>query len=154
MPAAWPAGRNNLSTEAAHAEADPHLDSVVRWRFRDTTVFGVRGEATLAGFARVSREFLADPTPQALWDMREYSVSSLARGQLRWLVGQLMRSDPRKRPRGRSAFVCPGDADYNVLRVLIAYAEAHGYGVELAVFRDIDEARGWLFDRPSRSRSA
>ena len=82
--------------------------------------------------------------------MRECSVSRLAHGQLRWLVGQLMRSDSKKRPAGRSAFVCPGDADYNVLRVLIAYAEANGHAIELAVFRDIDEARVWLFDDRSR----
>jgi hypothetical protein len=143
-----------LSTEAAHPEADPHLESFTRWRFRDTTVFGVRGEATLAGFASVAREFLADPTPHALWDMRECSVSRLAHGQLRWLVGQLMRSDLQKRPTGRSAFVCPGDADFNVLRVLIACAQANGHGIELAVFRDIDRARGWLFDDPPRNRPA
>ena len=142
-----------MSTEPAHPEADPHHDDFVRWRFRDTTVFGVRGEATLAGFATVSREFQADPTPHALWDMRECSLTRLAEGQLRWLVGQLMRSDRQKRPTGRSAFVCPGDADYNALRVLIACAEADDRGIELAVFRDIDAARGWLFDR-SRSRSA
>jgi hypothetical protein len=143
-----------LNTEAEPSRADPHLDGFIRWRFRDTTVFGVRGEATLAGFAMASREFEADPTPHALWDMRECSVSRLAHGQLRWLVGELMRSDLRRRPTGRSAFVCPGDADYNVLRVLIAYAEAKGHAIELAVFRDIDDARRWLFDDPSRSRVA
>jgi hypothetical protein len=143
-----------LSTPAAQPEADPHLDGFIRWRFRDTTVFGVRGEATLAGFAAISREFQADPTPHALWDMRECSVSRLAHGQLRWLVDQLMGSDSKRRPTGRSAFVCPGDADYNVLRVLIAYAEANGHAIELAVFRDVDQARVWLFDDRSRARSA
>jgi hypothetical protein len=34
----------------------------------------------------------------------------------------------------------------------IAYAEANGYGIELAVFRDIDQARRWLFDDPSSNR--
>lgn len=143
-----------MNTEVRRPEADPHLDGFIRWRFRDTTVFGVRGEATLAGFAKVSREFLSDPTPHALWDMRECSVSRLAHGQLGWLVGELMRSDVLKRPTGKSAFVCPGDADYNVLRVLIACAEAGGHSIEMAVFRDIDRARGWLFDDRSGSRPA
>jgi hypothetical protein len=56
---------HQLNTEVRRPEADPHLDGFIRWRFRDTTVFGVRGEATLAGFAKVSREFLSDPTPHA-----------------------------------------------------------------------------------------
>ena len=139
--------------EASRPEADPQLDGFSRWRFRDTTVFGVGGEATLTGFATIFREFLSDPTPHVLWDMRECSLSRLAHGRLRWLVSQLMRSDIQKRPSGRSAFVCPGDADYNVLRILIAYAEASGYGIELAAFRDIDKARRWLFNDPSRNRS-
>jgi hypothetical protein len=138
--------------EASNPEADSHLDGFTRWRFRDVTVFGVRGEATLTGFATVFREFLADPTPLVLWDMRECSLSRLAHGRLRWLVSQLMRSDLQKRPSGRSAFVCPADADFNVLRILIAYAEANGYAIELAVFRDIDEARRWLPIDPSRDR--
>ncbi len=98
--------------------------------------------------------FLADPTPHALWDMRDCSVSRLAHGQLRWLLGHLTRSDLRKRPSGRSAFVCPDDADYCVLRVLIACADPDGQGIELAVFRDIDGARGWVLDEPLARQSA
>jgi hypothetical protein len=154
MPAARFAGRerSTLTTgpEAPNPEAGLHLDGFTRWRFRDLTVFGVGSEATVAGFVTVFREFLSDPTPHVFWDMRECSLSNLAHDKLRWLVRQLMRSDLDKRPSGRSAF-CPGDADYNILRILIAYVEANGYGIELAVFRDIDEARRWLFNDPPSS---
>jgi hypothetical protein len=136
--------RNTLITEAPTPKADLHLDGFTRWRFPDTTVFGVRGEATPAGFALVFREFLSDPTPHVLWDMREYSLSRLDHAQLRFLVSQLMRSDLQRRPAGRSAFVCTSDADFNAMRILIAYAEANDYRIELAAFRNIDEARQWL----------
>jgi hypothetical protein len=63
-----------------------------------------------------------------------------------------MGSDLQKRPSGRSAFVCPSDADFNTLRIFIAYAEANNYRIELAVFRDIDEARHWLFNDRSKIR--
>lgn len=142
------------SSEVSSPETDSHFDGFTRWRFRDVTVFGVNADATLAGFARTFRGFLADPTPRVLWDVRECSLSRLAHGHLRWLVGELTRADLQKRPSGRSAFVCPGDDDYNTLRILVAYAEANDYRIELAVFRDIDEARRWLFDDRSRDRSA
>lgn len=138
--------------KASSPEEDSHLEGFTRWRFRDITVFGVRDEATPTGFARILQEFLADPTPRVLWDLREYSLARLPHDKLRWLIGQLMRSDLQKRPTGRSAFLCSGDADYNATRILIAYAEANDYAIELAVFRDIDEARLWLFDDPSRSQ--
>lgn len=140
------------SPEASSPETDSHFDGFTRWRFRDVTVFGVNADATLAGFARTFRDFLSDPTPRVLWDVRECSLSRLVHGHLRWLVGELMRADLQKRPRGKSAFVCPRDDDYNTLRILVAYAEANDYRIELAVFRDIDEARCWLFDDRSRDR--
>jgi hypothetical protein len=136
--------RNEVSIEAPTAKADLYFDGFARWRFSDTTVFGVRGEATRAGFARVFQEFLSEPTPNVLWDMREYPLSRLAHHQLRSLVSQLMRSDLSRRPAGRSAFVCNSEADHVVMRILIAYAEANDYRIELAAFREIDEARRWL----------
>jgi hypothetical protein len=143
----------NNSPEAPYPVAGAELAGLTRWRFRDITVFGVNGEATLTGFVSTFREFLLDPTPRVLWDMRECSLSSIAHGKFRWLISQLMRSDLQKRPCGRSAFLCPEDADYDMARMLIAYAEANDYGIELAVFRDIDEARRWLFDDPPNDRS-
>lgn len=109
------------------------------------TVLRVREEAVPTGLVTTFREFLADPTPRVLWDLREYKLSRLANEQLRWLVSQLLRSDTEKRPTGRSAFVC-SEADRNVMRILIAYAEANDYGVELAAFLDFEEARRWLED--------
>jgi hypothetical protein len=130
--------------EAPDSEADPHLASITRRRHQDVTVFRVRGEAAPTGFVTAFRDFLSDPTPRVLWDMREYGLSRLAHDQIRWLVGQLVRLDLGTRPSGRSAFVCPSEDDHNVMRLLIAFAEANGYRIELAAFRRVEEAQRWL----------
>jgi hypothetical protein len=100
---------------------------------------------------RWERNTLSGPTLHVLWDMREYSLSRLDHTQLRLLVSQLLPSDLQRRPTGRSAFVCTSDADYNAMRILIAHAEAGDYRIELAAFRDIDEARQRLSAAPSKT---
>jgi hypothetical protein len=52
---------------------------------------------------------------------------------------------------GRSAFVCNSDAACNAMRILMAYAEANDYRVELAVVRDIDEPQDWLSSGPTKT---
>jgi hypothetical protein len=144
-------------SEAPDPETDPEFAGFTHWRFPDLSVFHAHGEATVAAFLSTFRSFLSDPTPNVLWDLRECPLSNLAHDKLHWGVSQAMRSDTRKRPRGRSAFVCRGESDYNVMRILIAYAEAHRYGIDLAAFRDIDEARRWLdgeYPPTDRSRRA
>jgi hypothetical protein len=123
--------------------------SITRSRDAGITLFALGREATPAAFVAAFRELLSDPTPHVLWDLRECSLSRLSHDQLRWLVSQLMRSDFRKRPGGRTALVCSGDDDENVMRLLVAYAEANDYPIDLAVFRDTGPARLWLADVPS-----
>ncbi len=117
-----------------------------RRRYDDLTVFEVHGVVTPARVVSLFRQFLANPTPFALWDMRGCSISSFEDAELRWVVGQLVQleGNGRKRVNGRSAFVCPRDADAAAMRKLIACAEADDYGIHLAHFRDIDDARCWL----------
>jgi hypothetical protein len=136
---------------AQDPEADSHLDGITCWRSQDVTVFGVHGDATPTGLVTVLREFLSDPTPLVLWDMRECSLELLTLDQLRWLVCRLTRADHWKRPVGKSAFVC-SDEDHNVARLLVAYAEANDYAIKLAVFTNLDAAQSWLFNDPSRNR--
>ncbi len=134
-------------------EADQEYAGFTHWRFPDLTVFHAHGEATVGAFVSAFQKFLSDPTSNVLWDLRECALSNLAHDKLRWAVSQAMRSDLGKRSTGRSAFVCRRESDYNVMRILIAYAEAHGYAIELAAFRNIDEARRWLDGEPPPDRS-
>jgi hypothetical protein len=145
---AWQAAlRGSLKEEKAmvtKTEVQPQLVGFSSKRVGDVTVLEVRGTAKVGDVVAIFREFLAHPTPLVLWDMRGYTLSHLADDDLRTLVSQLMRMDREKRLYGRSAFVCPRDADYFVMRMLILYMEANDYGLHLAVFRDIDDARCWL----------
>jgi hypothetical protein len=151
--AAWPPREDTLTArlQVASSEVDPQLPGFTRWRLEGLTVFRVQGEATSDGFLMVFRGFLFDPTPQVLWDLREYSLFHLPLDEMRWLVGALTRLDLRKRPRGRSAFVCSSDEEQAHLRVFTSYAEANDYPIKLAVFGDMEQAKGWLTaDLPSR----
>ena len=119
----------------------------INWqREGETVVFRVRGEATPAVFMDGLHAFLADPTPCVLWDLRGCRLSGLGRDQLRWLGSRLMRPDHSKSRVGRSAFVCGTDEDRNVMRLLVAYAEASDHGIEIAVFGDVVRAERWLED--------
>jgi hypothetical protein len=108
------------------------------------TVFRVRGEASPAALIDAFREFLADPTRLALWDMRGCALARLDHDQLRPFVRALKRCDHSKRPRAKTAFVCRSEDDATVVRVLIAYAEAEEYATEMAVFGNVTRAQHWL----------
>jgi hypothetical protein len=110
------------------------------------TVFEIHGHATPAGVVSLFRQFMANPRPCLLWDLRGCSLTNLEVSDLHWMVKQLIRLDDQgERPViGRSAFVCSGEPDAIVMRRLIMYAEAKDYGIQLALFRDIDVARCWL----------
>jgi hypothetical protein len=110
------------------------------------TVFEIHGAATPAGVVSLFRQFMASPTPCLLWDLRGCSLAEFQTSDLQWMVRQLVQLDNLgERPLiGRSAFVCSRESDAIVMRRLIMYADAKDYGIELALFRDIDVARCWL----------
>ena len=110
------------------------------------TVFEIHGSATPAGVVSPFRQFMANPTPCLLWDLRGCSLTDLDVSDLHWMVKQLVRLDHLgERPViGRSAFVCSSEPDAIVMRRLIMYAGAKDYGIPLALFRDIGVARRWL----------
>jgi hypothetical protein len=111
-------------------------------------VLRVRGEGTPDVLVAAFREFLAEPTTQVLWDLRECRLGLLTLEQMRDLVSRMMGVDRRHRTSGRSAFLCAREEDVTIMRILVAYAEASGYGIDLAVFDDLAAARRWLGGRP------
>lgn len=118
--------------------------SVTRTREGGLTVFKVRGEANPSAFIDAFRDFLTDPTRLALWDMRGCQLARLDPDRLRQLVGDMKRFDHSKRPRAKTAFVCRTEEDANVMRLLVAYAEADEYATEMAVFGNVTPAQHWL----------
>ena len=118
--------------------------SVTRTREGELTLFQVRGDPTPHLLLDALREFLEDPTRLVLWDMRACRFGRFDPDQLRKAFDGLMRSDHSKRPQRRSAFVCRGEGDCAVVRLLVAYAEARHYPADLAVFSNITQARHWL----------
>lgn len=129
---------------ATSIDPSPRVGAQVRERSAGLTVVEVQGEATAAGFAEIFRQFVEDPTPLVLWDLRELRLSHLTDEELRYLVRHLVRLDRVRRRHGRAAFVCSRDADDRAIRMLIAHVQANDYGIRLAAFRDVYDARCWL----------
>lgn len=119
------------------------LASVERTREGDLTVFQVRGEVGAPAMIAAFREFLADPTRLALWDMRGWGAR-VDLERLRPVVDSIKRSDHSKRPRPKTAIVCRSEGDANAIRLFVAYAQAEQYATEMAVFGNVTHARRWL----------
>jgi hypothetical protein len=88
------------------------------------------------------------PTPLLLWDLRQARFNRFTNDELRWIASQLVASSRADcAARGKSAFVVTHDADYGMMRMLIAHVELGGYRAPLQVFRDERAARSWLLGR-------
>lgn len=133
----------------AHEEAAAALPDGIRLtRFCDVSILTVSSTTTTGQTVDAFITLLrARRTPRLLWDLRARSLAQLPAEALRAMVSKMMLEAPRQRPGGRSAFVVSAEADSLVLQMLILHAEAAGYSVRLAVFRDDRSALDWLFGR-------
>jgi hypothetical protein len=78
---------------------------------------------------------------KVLWDCRQASISALSEDGIRRLVATNLKYRDA-RGSGMSAIVVSHDVDYGVVRVFQAYADQLPW--EMMVFRDLEEAVGWL----------
>lgn len=76
-----------------------------------------------------------------LYDEREARVD-LSAAEMQMLAAHAALLSQTHGPRGRVAIVVSADVDYGVNRMVSAYAEAAGYGLE--VFRSLETAYRWL----------
>ena len=112
----------------------------------DLTVFTVVGAVDAAAVSGHIMAFLpVDPTPLVLWDIRAGNVSGFS---IVDVMGIIKRAKPfaDRRRGGRTAIVCAQPLDYAVSHMFRAMAEAMQIPFEMAVFRDHEEARGWLHE--------
>jgi hypothetical protein len=112
----------------------------------DLTVFTVVGAVDAAAVSAHIMAFLpVDPTPLVLWDIRAGTVTGLSIVDVMWIITRGAPFADRRRG-GRTAIVCAQPLDYAVSRMFQAVAEAMQIPFEIAVFRDYEEARGWLHE--------
>ena len=86
-----------------------------------------------------------DPTPLVLWDIRAGNGSGFSIVDVMWIIKRAKPLADRWRG-GRTAIVCAQPLDYAVSRMFQSVAEAMQIPFEIAVFRDHEEARGWLHE--------
>ena len=112
----------------------------------DLTVFTVVGAVDAAAVSGHIMAFLpVDPTPLVLWDIRAGTVTGLSIVDVLWIIRRAEPFADRRRG-GRTAIVCAQPLDYAVSRMFQSVAEAMQIPFEIVVFRDHEEARGWLHE--------
>ena len=111
----------------------------------DLTIFIVEGDLTGDEIIEYSYEYYINkPTKHVLWDARKGSVQRISAEKFRE-IAQQMEKATIKRKGGKTAFVGVYDADFGMGRVYEAYAEIQKLPVSYRVFRNIEDAKNWLF---------
>jgi hypothetical protein len=149
-------GRAVTASDASVPSLADQLPEGVRvTMFCNAVILTVSSSATTGDvFGAFTRLVRSMKTPRLLWDLRARDLAQLPPDALRQMVTRMMEEAPRERTGGRSAFVVAGEGDCSVMRQLVAHAEAAGYAVRLAVFRDDRAALDWLFGRASAAAAA
>jgi hypothetical protein len=111
-------------------------------RARQLTVHKAQGEITAPDIQACLDTFFQDPTPDALWDLREGAMSQVGREDMMRFAAYLIKQALR-RPRGKTALVAPRDLEFGTLRMGMAYLEGK-VPVIYNIFRSMGQARAWL----------
>ena len=117
-------------------ETDPEC----RWiLFRATGTCGI-GDV-MAAVRRAQASPAHHPGVSILWDFRDFDPSGFEPDWLQQIVAFNKRQTSH-RGAGRSAFVASEDLQFGMLRMFQGHAD--GLPAHFRVFRDYDEAVGWL----------
>lgn len=117
----------------------------------DLTVFTIEGDLTADEIITHSSEYYLDkPTKYVLWDARNGTVQNISPDTFRKIAND-MREITAKREGGKTAFVgnYDDDSDFGMGRIYEVFAEIENLPVSYRVFRDIEEAKKWLFQDES-----
>ena len=112
------------------------------------TTIVVIGEVSLdETLGQLSSFYSGDPTPLAMWDLRQANVEAFFSPQLESMI-EFMAQNIEKRKGGKAALLLGGDLSYGVARMLETKWELCNLPLKLQAFRDHDQALKWLASDP------
>ena len=116
----------------------------------DLTIFTISGAVDAEQLANQIISFLkGEPTQLVLWDITVGSLAAIPAKDLRTIV-DLAAPFAHKRKGGRTAILCTTDLNFGLSRMFQSFAELMQIPFEIRVFRDLDEAKGWLYELRKR----
>jgi hypothetical protein len=114
----------------------------------DLTTFAVEGEVTADDIWEQTFAFLsAKPSKLALWDFTAGTIQLISSQELKEIArrgGNILD----KIDDGKVAIVAPKDIDYGITRVFQVFSEMEHFPLEVATFREKNDAREWLLTAP------
>ncbi len=115
---------------------------------RDLTIFTVKGELTFDdAMAALQGVYQNTPTTNILWDLRKIGGSRMTGEELHRLI-TFVKGQKSERPTGRTALVAPLDVNFGLSRMVEAYGQGEDLPWEIRAFRSMDEAFGWIDEKP------
>lgn len=108
----------------------------------DLTVFAVVGQVFFEQMKDTMADFYnSDFTKNTLWDFSKADFSNITDRQRVEIISVSKKSGQlRIKKGGRTAIVVADDLSYGLARVHEAYSHIFGYGLQLSIFREFDEA--------------
>jgi hypothetical protein len=104
-----------------------------------------RGELTVDEILAAYELFLdmATPTAGVLWDLSLATLAAIPMAEFRALAERMAKMGAACRG-GKAAVVCSRDVDFGIARMLQGLIADSGHRAQVAVFRELAEARVWL----------
>ena len=114
---------------------------------RQLTVFNCSGELSRTELSNAIVSFITEaPTQNELWDFTNARFPTVSKEDLR-ASAFLGRKYGFKKRGGKNAIVAPENLEYGLSRMFKMMAEIVEVPFEVRVFRSLDEAMQWLFEK-------
>lgn len=111
---------------------------------RDLTRFVIVGETSAGEIIAAVHEYWAgEPTRCVLWDVREAKLGVMPTEQVHEVSAAVLKFASR-RGGGRTALVASSDLAFGLSRLFETITTLEDESRPTRVFRDLDEALGWL----------
>jgi hypothetical protein len=115
---------------------------------KQLTTFVVIGEVSLdETLEQLLGFYSGDPTPLAMWDLRQANVETFFSPQLESMV-ELMAQHIEKRKGGKAALLLADDLAFGLARMLETKWDILNLPLKLQTFRDHAKALKWLTSEP------
>jgi hypothetical protein len=113
------------------------------------STFVARGRLTPEELVAAYAAFVnSAPTRYILWDLSSASLAGMRTEQIRrlaWQVSRMGQTGKDCRQGGKTALVCTRDVECGMGRMLTLFLSMEDYPVNVQVFRDVKDAKAWLF---------
>lgn len=120
------------------------MSEIIATREDHLITFTVHGTLTADDVLTTATHYYPDLPRFIIWDLTNATMAEIPKEDFKYLAARLKRYHEHQSD-GKTGFVCKKDVDFGLFRMYAAFAEIEGTPVTFSVFRNIENAREWLF---------